>query len=282
MIKKNTIPVSFKKLFAKTTVKEIIVLSSITVVFLLFQYFRAEELRDFTQIDTKGELRVATDYSSLSYFIAGDTVMGFQYEIVNKLCKKLDLTPVWVVENSLDKNIEALENGEVDIIARNIPVTSELRKKLAFSEAIIQLPQVLVQRKAEYNKGVEPIRNQLLLAGKQVYVPENSPNILRLQNLADEIADTILVKQIPHYESEQLMMMVANGDIDFAVCDLQIAKRNALLLPQLDIQTAVSFVQLQAWAMRPGSNALREEVDTFLKKFLKTKAYRDIYRRYFK
>lgn len=265
-----------------STPKKVILLVLVIVVSLFFYFSRTEELRDYTQISKKGELRVVTDYSSLSYFIAGDTVMGFQYEIINALCDSLNLKPVWTVENSLNKNIEALEKGDVDVIARNIPVTSELRKKLAFSTAIIQLPQVLIQRKAEFNQGIEPIRNQLMLAGKLVYVPEKSPNILRLQNLADEIADTIHVKQIPHYEAEQLMMMVANGDIDFAVCDLQIAKRNALLLPQIDIKTAVSFMQLQAWAMRPSSTELHAKVDTFLVQFLKTRAYRDIYRRYFK
>lgn len=273
---------SLKDILTKSTIKEISVITSIMVLVLLFQFLKGDELRDFRQINKKGELRVVTDYSSLSYFIAGDTVMGFQYEIVNKLCKKLKLNPVWVVENSLDRSIDMLNAGKVDVIARNIPITSELRKKLAFSEPIIQLPQVLVQRKAEFNNGIEPIRNQLLLAGKKVYVPENSPNILRLKNLADEIADTIIVKQIPHYESEQLMMMVANGDIDFAVCDLQVAKRNTLLMPQLDISTAVSFPQLQAWAMRPDAKALQEEVNGFLHKFLQTKAFRDIYRRYFK
>jgi ABC-type amino acid transport substrate-binding protein len=53
-------------------------------------------------------------------------------------------------------------------------------------------------------------------------------------------------------------------------------------MPELDIETAVGFVQLQSWAMRPSSTELREKVDEFLVKFLQKKAYRDIYRRYFK
>jgi membrane-bound lytic murein transglycosylase F len=264
--------------------KRKIILASVLILILLFGIIwissRGGKLRDYKEINRKGVLRVATDYSSIDYYIKGDTAVGFQYELIQILCNHLHLKPEWVIENSLEKSVDDLLKGKVDIIARNIPITSELRKRVAFSLPIIQLPQVLVQRNAEYNKGIEPIRNQLLLAGKTVYVPKKSPNILRLRNLADEIADTIIVKEMPRYEAEQLMMMVAKGDIDYAVCDMQIAKQNAQLMPELDVETAVSFTQMEAWAMRPSSPALETRVNDFLKKFLQTKAYRDICRKY--
>lgn len=252
----------------------------LTVGGIIWTTSKGGKLRDYKEISHKGILRIATDYSTIDYYIEGDTAVGFQYELINILCDSLHVKPKWVINNSLEKNVADLLNGKVDLIARNIPVTSELRKQVSFSSPIIQLPQVLVQRKAEYNKGITPIRNQLLLAGKTVYVPQKSPNILRLHNLADEIADTIIVKEMPRYEAEQLMMMVAKGDIDYAVCDKQIAKQNALLTPELDVETAVSFTQMEAWAMRPSSPILKEKINSFLKQFLKTKTYRDICRKY--
>ncbi|MDR3704956.1 MAG: transporter substrate-binding domain-containing protein [Paludibacteraceae bacterium] len=264
--------------------RKIILASGLILVLLLVGIIwissKGGKLRDYKEINRKGVLRVATDYSSIDYYIKGDTAVGFQYELIQILCDSLHLKPEWVIENSLEKNVDDLLKGKVDIIARNIPITSELRKRVAFSSPIIQLPQVLVQRKAEFNNGTDPIRNQLLLAGKTVYVPKKSPNILRLRNLADEIADTIIVKEMPRYEAEQLMMMVAKGDIDYAVCDMQIAKQNALLMPELDVETAVSFTQMEAWAMRPSSPALETRINNFLKKFLQKKAYRDICRKY--
>ncbi len=251
------------------------------IVFVLI-YTKNSGIRDYEEINDAGELRVLTDYNSIGFFIKQDNTYGFQYELVNTLCESLHLNPVWTIENDLTKSIELLLQGEVDLIARNIPITTELRQKLAFSHPITQLPQVLVQRKATYNNGIAPIRSQLELAGKTVYVPYKSPNILRLNNLADEIADTIIVKEIPHYETEQLMIMVAKGDIDFAVCDKLSAQKNTESLPELDIATAISFTQMQAWAMRPESKELKQKVDSFLVNFLQRKEYRDIYRKYYK
>jgi len=212
----------------------------------------------------------------------GDSVRGFQYELIEVLCDSLGVRAEWIIENSLDKNKQDLSKGNVDLIARNIPVTTALREQLAFSHPIIHTKQLLVQRKSEYNNGIEPLRNQLLLAKKKVYVPSNSPSLLRLKNLESEIADTIYIQEMPNYEAEQLIMMVAKGDIDFAVCDAQVARINATLMPEIDIQTAISFTQMQSWAMRPSSTELQAKVDSFLVHFLETKAYRDIYRKYYK
>ena len=61
--------------------------------------------------------------------------------------------------------------------------------------------------------------NQLDLAQKTLHVVKGSPSILRIQNLGNEIGDTIYIKEIEKYGSEQLISLVAHGDIDYAVCD---------------------------------------------------------------
>jgi membrane-bound lytic murein transglycosylase MltF len=258
------------------------IIGLVGVLCLAFYIWFSHGKLDLSEIQSEGVLRVSTDYNSIDYFVKGDSTYGFQYEMINALCDSLGVKPEWHVENSLNKNTNDLNAGRIDIIARNIPVTTELRRNFAFSIPVLHFTQVLVQRKAEYNHGKAPLRDQLMLAKKIVYVPSNSPSILRLKNLSSEIADTIYIKEMPDYESEQLMMMVANGDIDFAVCDARIAKINALLLPEVDVETAISFTQMQSWAMRKSSPHLKNAVDKFLKHFLQTKAYRDIYRKYYK
>ncbi len=266
----------------KISKKHILYATAILMLIAAFVLDRVTRKVDIEEIQEVGVLRIATDYNSVNYFIEGDSVRGFQYELINVMCDSLGLKPEWVVENNLDKNIEDLNAGRIDIVARNIPVTTELREKVAFSLPIVNTQQVLIQRKAKYNNKVRPIRNQIFLAKKKIYVPENSPSILRLKNLESEIADTIFIKEMPNYESEQLMMMVAKADIDFAVCDIQTAKINASLMPEIDIKTAISFMQMQSWAMRHSSFGFQAKVDSFLIHFLKTKAYRDIYRKYYK
>lgn len=61
------------------------------------------------------------------------------------------------------------------------------------------------------------------------------------------------MKEDELYSSEQLAIMVAKGDIDYAVCDQQIARVSKGNLPEIDIDTDISFTQLQSWAVRKDS-----------------------------
>ena len=106
-----------------------------------------------------------------------------------------------------------------------------------------------MQRKANGENDSLYIRNQLDLAQKTLHVVKGSPSILRIQNLGNEIGDTIYIKEIEKYGSEQLISLVAHGDIDYAVCDESIARAVADSLPQVDINTAISFTQFYSWAV---------------------------------
>lgn len=70
---------------------------------------------------------------------------------------------------------------------------------------------------------------------------KGSPSILRIRNLGNEIGDTIYIKEIDKYGSEQLISLVAHGDIDYAVCDESIARAVTDSIPQIDINTDISL-----------------------------------------
>ena len=141
---------------------------------------------------------------------------------------------------------------------------------------------MLVQRTAEANKGKAPIRNQLDLAGKTLYIPEDSPALWRIQNLEHEIGDTIYVVEETLYSAEQLMILVAKGEIDYAVCDQQIARSTQKALPGIDIQTDISFTQLQAWVLRKDSPILKDSLDKWINQIREKGLYNRIYQRYYK
>lgn len=261
----------------------LLVLVVVAIVMVCVFGFRNSSKDERQSNDDENTIVVATDYGQTDYYIVGDTVSGYQYEMVKAMEEALHVKVTWKFVNSLSESLEMLEDGDVDMIARNIPITTQLRERFDFSMPIQKMPLLLVQRNAESNHGVEPVRNQLDLAGKTVYVPYNSPHILRLDNLQDEIADTIVIKQIANYEAEQIMMMVARGDIDYAAVDQLTARRGARDLPQLDVATALSFVQLQAWAFAKGENEeLRHRVDSFLLSYLNSKSYRKMRDKYIK
>ena len=220
-----------------------------------------EEERDFAQIKASGTLKIATSYNSLNYYVKGDTIEGVQYELIKRLGKHFGLKIEIFLENDLQKSFEGLKKGRYDIVARNIPVTSELRELYAFTDPFRFSRQVLIQNK---NKENPPLRNQLDLAGETLYINANSPVKLRIKNLEDEIGDTIHIVESP-YDTEQLVMMVAHGEIEYAVGDLETVQLLSPRFKDIDYNTDITFDQLQSWALRKNSPALLDSINLWLK-----------------
>ena len=237
--------------------------------------------RDFPEIQSEGILRVVTEYSPSGYYVSGDTLRGFQYELCRAIARLSGLEVRTHLEMSLTQSFEGLADNTYDVIARNIPVTTEARADYLFTDPIVLNKQILVQRTAKANLGIEPIRDQLDLAGKTLYVSKDSPALLRLRNLGHEIGDTIYVVEDSLYVDEQLMIMVAKGDIDYAVCDRRIAQQLQEKLPEVDIQTDISFTQLQSWAVRESSPILLDSLNSWLRQLRDNGEYDLIYQRYY-
>ena len=82
------------------------------------------------------------------------------------------------------------------------------------------------------------------------------------------------------YGTEQLIAMVAHGDIDYAVCEAGIAQALLSDFPQLDINTQISFNQFYAWGVSKQSPVLLDSLNHWLHQFMKSKAYTTLLQRY--
>ncbi len=238
--------------------------------------------KDYPEIKKEGVLRIMTEYNPTDYFVEGDTTLGFQYELSQAIAQLSGLEVQIYLEMNLEKSFEELNAQQVDIIARNIPITSENKETYLFTEPIILNKQVLVQRTAEANNGIKPIRNQIYLGKRTLHIPKDSPALLRIKNLEQEIGDTIYIKEDELYSDEQLIIQVAKGDIDLAVCNQQNAERMQKQYPEIDIQTDISFTQLQSWAVRKDSPILRDSLNQWLNSLKHNGLYDKIYNNYFK
>ena len=237
--------------------------------------------RDYASIAKEGILRVATEYNSISFYVDGDTICGFHYELIQAFARdkrlKAEITPVM----SFEERLKGLSEGRYDVIAYGILATSKLKDSLLLTSPIVLNKQVLVQRKENGENDSLYIRNQLDLARRPLHVLKGSPSILRIQNLGNEIGDTIYIKEIEKYGPEQLISLVAHGDIDYAVCDESIARAVADSLSQIDINTAISFTQFYSWAVSKQSPVLLDSLNTWLDKFQKKSEYQKIYKKYY-
>ena len=260
----------------------ILLLAVILIMITLYENI-GKNKRDYNEIYEEGILRIVTEYNQSGYFVSGDTIRGFQYELSRAISDISGLEVQIFLEMSLSESFVGLDNQKYDVIAQNIPVTTEIKNKYQFTDPIVFNKQVLVQRAVinDDSTSAKAIRNQLELAGKTLYITENSPALLRIQNLRHEIGDTIYVIEDSRYSSEQLIIMVAKGDIDYAVCDRHIASIAKTRFPEIDISTDISFTQLQAWAVRKKSPVLLDSINSWFRQIRDSGKYDEIYKNYY-
>ena len=237
----------------------------------------------------RGKLIAVTDFNSTNYFIYKGEPMGFHYELLKQFSEYLSLNLEIITGNDINKAFEMLNNGKTDLIAFDLTINSSRRKEIRFTEPFNQTRQVLVQRKPGNWRSMtiddiekKIIRDQLQLAGKTVYVQAGASSVECLKNLEDEIGDAISIIEVP-YETENLISMVAKGEINYAVCDENIAVVNTGYFPIIDVATPVSFSQHNAWGIRKeNSDKLTTALNNWIATFKKSDSYALLYAKYFR
>ena len=216
--------------------------------------------------------------------------MGYEYELLNLLAKKLDVKLEIKVIKSIDEAFQKLNSGEGDIIAFTLTVTKERKKRVAFTNAHYTTRQVLVQKKPDNWRDMKLheiekslVRNQVELIGKEVHVRNSSSYVERLHNLSHEIGgDIVVVEDSKDVETELMIKKVASGAVQYTVADEDIALVNASYYPNIDVATPISFPQQIAWAVRKNAASLLEAINQWQSRLKKEPTYRVIYNKYYK
>ena len=194
-------------------------------------------------------LRVGTLYSPTSYFIYRETEMGYDYDLARRFASDKGMEMQIVVANNLARAVEMLDSGIIDLLAYEVPVTAEYRERVVACGVENITHQVLVQpRRAPDSLRITDVTQ---LAGREVYVEDDSKYYHRLINLNDEIGGGIIIRPVERDTliTEDLIAMVSDGEIPLTVVDSDIAALNKSYYPDLDITLQVGFPQRSAWAV---------------------------------
>lgn len=255
----------------------IIVLIAISLVGVYIQ--RSTSFTDYPEIASRGYINAGILRSPISYHAEGDSIYGFDYELLQMLSRHSGLKIVTHTETSFTHSLKMLDNHTYDIMACQIPATNENKQEHIFTRPISLGKQVLVQRTDSSNQVT--IRNQIALGGCTLHITHNAPTRLRIENLSHEIGDTIYICDKHNYGTDSLITLVANGEIDYAVCDESSAIVYARPYNNIDYNTDISFTQLRSWMLHPKSVVLNDSINKWLAEIQKTEEYRLLYTRYF-
>lgn len=242
---------------------------------------------DWKEIKKRGKLVAVTNFNTIDYFIYNGQPMGFQFELLQRFAEYSGMQLEIIASNDMMDMNSKLMDGECDLIAVNLPVTSENESLFAFTEPLMQSKQVLVQRKpnnlinlSDTSSNDHFIKNPLDLGDKTVIVQRNTAYVQRLKNISGEIGKNIEIIEVPEDE-EQLIQFVAGGEIDYTVCDERIAQVNQNYYPQIDVSTVLSFPQNLSWAVRKDSRVLLSELNKWLLQFKFSSQYAILYNKYY-
>ncbi|MCZ6529539.1 MAG: transporter substrate-binding domain-containing protein [Chloroflexi bacterium] len=222
--------------------------------------------------------RVLTSKSSFDYYLDRGEPRGYQAQMVKALAKRLsenfpgklpisfELLPV-----PSDQLMPMLEAGRGDLIAARLTITPEREKRVLFSQTYHPVEEWVVGR-----KGAALPKRPEDLAGHPVAVRAGSSHAQSLTKLNRRLntagkSEITLVKVDEALETEDLLALVAAGHFDWTVVDSIVADLAESLYPELAVIRRFTLrdqAQL-AWALTPGSEALKREVDATLVAFRK-------------
>lgn len=260
-----------------------IIIALIIVSFVLFarSYQRKTDYARIKQVNT---LRVIVEPNTMSYQVVDiDSIAGLQALMIKQFALDHQIDRVeFINEPNLSAAIDSLLQNKVDILAWHIPIYNQMRQKISYSIPVFTSRQMLIQRKENPTDSTAFIRNQLELANQDVYILPGAFYRQRLNNLSQEIGDSIYIKEIQNAVPTDLLNMLVEHHIDYAVCDEFVAR---VLLKQpeyqeLDMSTAISFTQNYSWAINPNTPVLCDSINAWLEVYLESKAYNKIYRQY--
>jgi membrane-bound lytic murein transglycosylase F len=231
-------------------------------------------------IKEKGELTAVTLNTSTSYFIYKTQRMGYEYELIDDFAESLGLELNIKVAENVTRLEEMLQSGEADIVAYPIQMDNTMKNKYLFCGVEQQNHLVIVQR-AE--KGDTLSKDVTQLIGKEIWVKDKSRSHERLINLNTELGGGIIIKKIERdtVTTEDLIEMVADGEIRYTVSDNNLARLNRTYYRNIDIRLSISFPQRTSWIVRKDCPELAEAVNEWAANISKGFVLKAAAKRYF-
>ncbi len=244
---------------------------------------------DFADILARNELRVAVDYSATTYFLYKGQPLGFEYELLKRYAKNMGVDLKIIIQPSIKESFSKLQRGEVDLIAYPLAITPARKEQVAFTKRYRTVRQMLIQRKPEGWRKINPhkmnkilIRNQVDLLGKKVHVLNASSYIETLKSLEKQIGGKIeIIEDSASVESDEMIRRVSIGEYEYTVADENLAQANSFYYPNIDFETPVSFPTRIAWAVRKTSPVLLDSLNQNIEKVKKSGLLNILYKKYF-
>lgn len=210
------------------------------------------------QVRELGALRVAMVNSPTTYYEGPAGKTGFEYELADGLARELGVEVEVVPADNAADAIDMVRSGRAHIGAASIAVTPMRSQVVQFSSPIQKIvPQLVYRIGEDAPESLDDLKGRLVV-GTQTAAAER---------LAEVKAShpSLNWSETDEFETEDLLLQVSNGDIDYTIAPSDVVAINQRYYPKLRVAFPLSESQDVAWAMRRGTDtSLYERVQRYL------------------
>ncbi|PRB74081.1 membrane-bound lytic murein transglycosylase MltF [Pseudomonas sp. MYb185] len=211
------------------------------------------------QLREEGTLHVITRNTPTTYYQGrhGDT--GLEYELSKRFADSLDLELKMVASPTLDDLYQQLAQDKgPHIAAAGLTANPARADQVRFADAYLQVtPQVVYRRGDRQPRGIEDLYDRRIL-------------VLKGSTLADQLRQLqaehpqLVFEESDHLETVDLLRMVNDDEIDFAVVYSNELVVNQAFYPAVHVGFDLGPAQPMAWALAAGEDdSLVQEVNRF-------------------
>lgn len=205
----------------------------------------------------KTTLNVGTLYGAQIFVTTGQGEAGFDFEMASRFAKYLKLELKMKPYSNISELYKALESGEVDLLAAGLADTPSRREKFRLGPPLYRVNQVLV-----YKQGT-PIPKDVSTLEDNITVITDSSFVETLSQL-QKLYPELVWEQEKEKDSEELMAMIARGEITYTIADSSTFEINRRYLPELRAGPILKEKQAIVWLLPPqNSDQLMSDLLTF-------------------
>ena len=176
---------------------------------------------ELARILDEGVLKVGSIYGRTTYYNGPVTQEGFEFELAQGFASYLGVRLEVYPYYSYKELIEQLDAKRVDVLAANITMTGTRKQAYKFGPAYQTLNFELVYQKGKDRpRSIQELQGDLTIIANDLY---REP----LQYKAKEV-DNFIWQETNEKDIEELLEMVANGELDYTIADsniLAVARR---------------------------------------------------------
>lgn len=196
---------------------------------------------ELEQVLHTGELVVITSNTATTYYEGPDGPTGMEYDLVRGFADELGVRLRLVVANNVGEVLRQLAEGKAHFAAAGLTVTEPRRQWLRFTPPYQEITQQLVYRRGTPRPAsIEKINGHL----EVLAASSHAENLTRLKSEYAHLNWT----ENTELGSEELLSLLYEGVIDYAVADSHEVALNQRFLPELRIAFNLTEPEPLAWA----------------------------------